>query len=246
MRLGIIANEFFDPALGRMGGFGWAARQVTRCFLDRPQLGVSVRLLTSDPSALPHGQQRARVHGAPLDLLRDDDLNALGNAGLDLLLTIDYRPNYRPLIAALPTTPLIVWVRDPRSPQDLARIASLRIPGLPDMAPAGVRAVNCSSLGAIFAAARAGGRLVLLASPAPHLADRVASTYAVHDEPLQLLPNIIDLDPPAAARSARPLVIFLSRLDPIKRPWLFVALARRFPAVTFLKLGQRHCAGVGG
>jgi hypothetical protein len=25
IRLGVIANEFFDRALGRMGSFGWAA-----------------------------------------------------------------------------------------------------------------------------------------------------------------------------------------------------------------------------
>lgn len=249
MRLGIIANEFFDPALGRMGGFGWAARQVTRCFLDRPQLGVRVRLLTADPSALPSGQQQAQAHGAPLELLRGDDqdaLAALGQLGLDLLLTIDYRPNYRPLIAALPTTPLIVWVRDPRSPQDLARIASLRIPGLPAVVPAGVRSINCTSLGELFAQAQASRRPMLLASPAPHLADRVAPTYNIHDEPLHLLPNIITLDSQPAARSVRPLVVFLSRLDPIKRPWLFVELACRFPDVAFLMLGRRHFAGAGG
>ena len=30
MKVGIVANEFFDLSLGRMGGFGWAARQASK------------------------------------------------------------------------------------------------------------------------------------------------------------------------------------------------------------------------
>ena len=46
-------------------------------------------------------------------------------------------------------------------------------------------------------------------------------------------------------KSEKPRVIFLARLDPIKRPWLFVELARFFPAVEFLMLGQPHFHGPG-
>jgi glycosyltransferase involved in cell wall biosynthesis len=34
-------------------------------------------------------------------------------------------------------------------------------------------------------------------------------------------------------------------LDPIKRPWVFVELARRFPRVEFVLLGRPHFAGPG-
>ncbi|WP_340106945.1 hypothetical protein [Rhodohalobacter sp. 8-1] len=27
LKVGIVANEFFDPAIGRVGGFGWAAKK---------------------------------------------------------------------------------------------------------------------------------------------------------------------------------------------------------------------------
>ena len=30
MRVGILTNELFDQRLGRMGGFGWAARESIR------------------------------------------------------------------------------------------------------------------------------------------------------------------------------------------------------------------------
>jgi hypothetical protein len=39
LKLGVISNEFFDVNVGRMGGFGWAAATVARCFGEEPQLG---------------------------------------------------------------------------------------------------------------------------------------------------------------------------------------------------------------
>jgi len=37
-----------------------------------------------------------------------------------------------------------------------------------------------------------------------------------------------------------PTVAFLARLDPIKRPWLYVELARRLPDVMFLMAGSAY------
>jgi glycosyltransferase involved in cell wall biosynthesis len=59
------------------------------------------------------------------------------------------------------------------------------------------------------------------------------------------LPNPIALAPNRSGTSGPPLVVFLGRLDPYKRPWLFVELARRFPHVSFAMAGRRHHVGVG-
>ena len=48
MKLGVIADEFFDRAMGRMGGFGWAARQLSRIFNDDPSQGVDVVFLSGE------------------------------------------------------------------------------------------------------------------------------------------------------------------------------------------------------
>jgi glycosyltransferase involved in cell wall biosynthesis len=62
---------------------------------------------------------------------------------------------------------------------------------------------------------------------------------------VSFLPNIIDLNPGEVSKSAHPRVVFLGRLDPIKRPWLFVKLAEQFPEVEFLFMGQSHFKGEG-
>ena len=56
--------------------------------------------------------------------------------GTDAILAIDWRPGYRLHALALPRTPLAIWVRDPRTPEDAARVARIRVPGAPDREPA--------------------------------------------------------------------------------------------------------------
>ena len=63
--------------------------------------------------------------------------------------------------------------------------------------------------------------------------------------PLEFLPYPLDFDRGEITKSPKPRVVFLGRLDPIKRPWVFVELAREFPHVEFLLLGQSHFHGPG-
>jgi glycosyltransferase involved in cell wall biosynthesis len=229
-----------------MGGFGWAARQVARVFEDR-RLGVDVVFLTGEIPATP-GQDEIRVHGRRLVLRQRGsiaDVRRVRAERIDLLLTMDYRPNYRTVCWALPRTPMIVWVRDPRDAEDVARVHTLRIPGADGLRPQGTFQPDCASLGTLVRASRWLARPVIFASPAPHLRDRLARMIGMAIEDLALLPNPVDIDPGAVRKSAHPQVVCLARLDPVKRPWLVVALARRFPHVEFLFAGKAHYRGEG-
>jgi glycosyltransferase involved in cell wall biosynthesis len=242
--VGIVSNEFFELGLGRMGGFGWAAQRSAECLVERRDLGYRPFFLA--------GQQLPvveHVSGVPLLTFNGDAAGfraALDRARLGLLLTIDFRPRYAPILEALAEQPLLVWVRDPRPPEDIQKIATLEIPGSPDP-PAGVRAIDCSSLGSLVERARDNGRSVVMASPAPSLsAQKAPGTYGTPAvASLELLPNPLDVVPGRMRKSPTPRVLFLGRLDPIKRPWVFVELARRFPGVEFLMLGQSHFEGPG-
>lgn len=242
IKLGVVANEFFDLRLGRMGGFGWAASQVARCFNEDPSLGVEVVFLTN-AFGVGNGRPETTAHGTRLisfDRGRLENFRRLRAERLDLLLGIDYRPNYRFFYRALPRTPIVNWVRDPRTPEDVAEVASLRFPEACAAQPEGVEPIDCTSLARVVQMSRLISRPVLFATPAPHLADKCVGTYGVEKSELFFLPNIIELDPVAAEKSARPSVVFLGRLDPCKRPWLFVKLAELFPHVEFLFLGKAH------
>lgn len=246
IKLGVLANEFFESSLGRMGGFGWAARQVARIFAD-PRLGVDVVFLTGELRAGPR-QRETLVHGRRL-LLRQPwaiaDVQRVRAERIDLLLLMDYRPNYQLICWALPRTSMMVWVRDPRPPDDVAKVNTLRIPGSEGRRPHGIVQPDCSSLGTLARASRWFGRPLLFASPAPHLRDKLTRMIDVPIEDLAFLPNPVDIDAGDLHKSERPQVVFLGRLDPYKRPWLFVELARRFPEVDFFLAGKAHYRGDG-
>lgn len=247
MRVGLVANEFFDASLGgrlgRMGGFGWAARQVVRYFQRAPEHGVEVVCFSRRRSKSE--ARELATHGARLVARSEawlEDARRVRAERLDLLLTIDYRPSYRGLLRLLPRTPVIVWVRDPRGPRDDARISSIRIPEAPQTPPRGLESVDCTSLAGVVRCPRWLRRPVLFATPAPSLAAKIPEAYGIDPPEVVFLPNIVEIEP-TADKSPRPSVVFLGRLDPYKRPWLFVELARRFPAVEFLMLGQAHFEG---
>ncbi|MTJ12502.1 glycosyltransferase family 4 protein [Anabaena sp. UHCC 0187] len=237
-----------------MGGFGWASRQVANCFgsdseaLRRNRnLGIDVVFLAGETYAKP-GQLVDKIHNTPI-ILRDRNrleyCRRIWAEGFDLILSIDYRPSYRYLFWLLPRTPIIVWVRDPRPPEDMAKINTARIPGFEDIQPQGLKSADCTSLAGVVNVSKWLRRPVLFATPAPFLKDKVLGTYGVQPPEVTFLPNIIDLEPGEVVKSEKPTVVFLARLDPYKRPWLFAELARHFPDVEFIFLGKPHFEGKG-
>jgi glycosyltransferase involved in cell wall biosynthesis len=244
--VGIVANEFFDASLGRMGGFGWAARASAEHVAEARPAGHRPFLLAGKGGL---GRNRPERHESGIPLVRFDDdrrryARRLARARLGLFLTIDYRPNYLPVLASRPV-PVIVWARDPRTPADVERIATLELPSAAE-APDGVDAVDCRSLARLVERASAVGSRVVFASPAPGLATpRMRATYGVEPDDVRFLPNPVAPVAVPAPEAGRPRVVFLGRLDPIKRPWVFVHLARRFPAVDFVMLGRPHFSGPG-
>lgn len=249
MKIGIVANEFFDLSLGRMGGFGWAARQASRTLRSTEGRRFEPVFLAGEIRAQP-GQADPVVHDTRLILRRADEAEharRVRDERIDLLLSIDYRPQYEAIFRSLPDVPVIVWVRDPRTPEDVARIRTLRIPGADGTMPAGIQTPDCRSLGRIADESAARRRPMRFATPAPPLLAKIPEVYGVSTREGAFLPNIVDLSPGVAevTKSARPSVVFLGRLDPIKRPWLFVELARHFPDVDFTFLGKPHFEGPG-
>jgi glycosyltransferase involved in cell wall biosynthesis len=247
VKLGIVANEFFDRDVGRIGGFGWAAAQVARCFGEHPGLGVDVVFLTGEVKVAEGGGERI-VHGTRL-LGFDGSVSRYARRvrreRLDLLLLIDYRPGYQWAIRARRRTHVILWARDPRPPEDVALVSTLEIPGAPGIRPQGVSPIDCTSFARVVRQARWWRRKVLVATTTPYLRAKVPGTYGIAPREIFTLPNIIDVPSAPARRSVSPTVVFLGRFDPYKRPWIAVELARLFPEVTFLLLGQTHFRGAG-
>jgi glycosyltransferase involved in cell wall biosynthesis len=235
IKLAVVANEHFDPSIGRAGGFGWAAAATARLFLDRPELGVDPVFFTGEIGPR-NGADEILTGGVRL-LCRTEGYRArLRREAPDLLLLVDYRPDYWEVLNALPRTPFILWVRDPRDPSDVAKVASLRnLDGsmIPGQAP-----IDCRSFAGVARRAFWFRRRWTFAVVSPFLQARIEGTYGVAPRTAPHLPNPLVHGALPAQRAARPRVLFLGRLDPVKRPWLLLEIARRMPEVDFQVLGS--------
>ncbi len=245
LHLGIVTDEHLGLADSRKGGFGWASQQVARLFQQNPDLGVRPTVLNCMRT---HGKPGpAEIDGVPTIWRGGGRVAPLQLQGrhLDLLLFIDYRPNYRIAFLQKPFTPAIVWVRDPWSPVQHQDLRGLRLPGQPGAIPQGIVPPNHRSMQQMWTLARLCRRPLLFGTTATFLRERIPSAYAIPLLDVPLLPNLVDLSPVGISKSARPSVLFLARMDPVKRPWLFVELARRFPDVDFVVAGRTHFTGAG-
>ncbi len=246
-RVTILSNEFFDASLGRSGGFGWAAREAARCL--RRNLGEKVLIdfwHGEPPGALAGGFASAHSDGFTVRAAirsRSSRIRALMSRAPDLLLTIDYRPSFAATLAHYDRVPTVVWARDPRTPEDWHRIQSLRIPGITHQ-PLGVTAIDCRGLSTLN---ERRALPVAVAAKMPHLADKCEATYGLQASGVLPNPNLVTDFVRTTPRDSKPLVVFLGRLDPIKRPWLVIETARRLPHVDFAVAGKLQVGdGPGG
>ena len=240
--MAIVSNEFFDLAIGRMGGFGWAARQVARCFNDDPGLGVEPVFVSFEH----RGEKDLISHDTRLITVNDSvfaHYRRIRQEKFDLLLMIDYRASYRRLFAMLPKTPIIVWARDPRTLTNNKTVRAIEIPGHEGSPIPGAGSSRANFiLDYMMKASAVIGRGVQVSYTANFLKPRIEESYHVRltEKNSVLLPNIVDMKPPQLQRSSRPKFAFLGRLDPYKRPWLFMEIAEKMPEAEFVVMGQSH------
>jgi len=73
--------------------------------------------------------------------------------------------------------------------------------------------------------------------PAHYLAETVSKKYGLRRTP-RFMPTPINVPATLDGKAARPTVCYVGRLDRRKRPELFMALARRFPDIDFIVIGE--------
>lgn len=248
-RIGILANEFFHERFGGYGGYGNAARLAASAMAERGDWSPMFLMGQGTP---PELGERADIDGVEI-LLRPRGQSRLKYftrllaARLDAILCIDFRPNYQAQLRALPWTPSVIWVHDPRTHDDVARVSQLRLPDGRDAA--GVTPIDCTGLAGVVRYRASLRGKTHFGLNATYFEQKLLDTYAVSPASTHFLPTpmLASSPPPAPAnpRSERPSVLYLGRIDPIKRPWIFVETARLLPDIDFKMTGHKHFVGEG-
>jgi len=231
MKVLLVADEFFS--WGVYGGFGAFTRKLGRELVN---YGVEVEAYIHKVSAeqkpvgqtewidgvavktLPRGNFAKLRHGELYTTNADLIHSQCGR--LDTFLT--FRRNTH--------LPQIVTVQDFRTKKDLEAIGEAEKKSFP-------RRVWASIVKNLYGNALREASVV--ACQARLLEPKLRETFRLKRE-IRFLPNFVDLPNEKICKSDAPTVVWLGRLDPIKRPELCFEVAKKTPRVEFYILGRSH------
>lgn len=272
-RLGLLTIEFFHEKAGGFGGFGKCSKDIAAYF-NKPVrqwfglpysqshksklngLGLDILLTRPNHPSLIID----KIHDSHVIFAPDADIAniaevlkyglALSRRNIKALLTMEYCTDYQYTIFLLSQTPLIIWIRDPRPAQCLKKIETLGLEldamGRDRLSDFYRHAGHIKdSLAKTLRLSRFFGRKIIFAATAPFLVERAQQLYGIEKIDAHFLPTPIDIPKiEEPLFSDRPSFCFLGRLDPIKRPWIFCELAKRFKDFYFCLAGNTHFSKV--
>ena len=224
MRICLLANEIF--AWGKIGGFGRATRMIGRELVKRgfEVIAITPRRNSQQPVEVLDGM---RVLGFdpknPFTAYRlyqqaDADIYHSEEPSFSTFLAMQAMPKRKHLITFQDTRRINDWLINLRYPS-LNRVQVLT-DWLYEDNPFTRYAIHHAQ--GLFASAR-------------FLIPRAKEIYHLKQAP-EFLPNPVYL-PKETQKATVPTVSFVSRLDRLKRPELFLQLARSFPEVRFVAAG---------
>lgn len=236
-KIGIIVNEFFCDEFPPLGGFGLSAKNFSEFFNSQPQYNIEVVALL--PPYQGAGPAPRELHGTRIVEVPKGLRKArarLGAENFDLLICVDYYPNYFERLMALPRTPWIHWARDPHSPENWDQILTLIGTDYPCEynEKAKFRHEYYPQLQILR---RLLNRKFDCAVQETWLAERAEAGFPLVGKSFSRLVNRIAVPPKPAAKTGRPVILSIGRLLPVKRPWVYFEIAKRLPDYEFLHVG---------
>ncbi|HVP22762.1 MAG TPA: glycosyltransferase family 4 protein [Conexivisphaerales archaeon] len=238
MKVLIVADEFFS--WGSYGGFGFFSRKLGR-ELVRSGIEVEAWIRKMFPAQKPVGETES-IDGVVVKTLPNsrsernerrasyrsdaDVIHSQGWAWLDTWFTFKMNPR----------TPKAVTFQDARTDAERRLTLPYDGGGPPEAysTPWGI-ASSFLVKRRYRSAVRAAN---LVASQAVHKIPFIEREYGIRN--VRWLPNMVDVPEGLPRKADVPTVLFLGRLDPIKRPELFCEIAKLMPDVRFHVLGTSH------
>lgn len=251
VHVGFLSDEFSHPELMPFGGYGTTLKYVTDYCNTGPS-HMRGDVLLCERKDIP-GVLVKRYHNADVVFLprwpgmrsQIQCSRILARRGINLFVGLDHYQSYEFYLEHFPAIPWLVWIKDPKDRLVWEKLATVELEirawgatTIEELIEQGER--RGESLRRMLDLSARYGRKVLFAAEAKHLADIARRLYALDSMQAFHWPKPIPVSPEPRSFSSRPSFLFLARLDPIKRPWIFCELARRFPAADFYLAGTTH------
>lgn len=248
INVGLIIDEFFGGAGTGYGGYGILARRYIAKYIPNEDIHVDVLM----------GKNRLRRNDSFLDnlwsitlglffvrkwyvdnvyLYRMPGLKSLAAHWLkrknyNVYLSIELTNNYILEAESFPSKRLILWIQDPRPKYEWKEIETVKL--FPE-----VSYYDQSIYDSVHRWDKE-SRIKFI-SQGHFLNQKALDLYNLpKNTPIQYLPNPVDIDYKFNVKNFKKKdnIIFLGRIESVKRGWLFCEIAKRMPEYNFYMLGQ--------
>lgn len=232
IKVALLVDEFFGGAGTAFGGYGFLARHYIAKYIpnDKIQLDCllcfsknleKIRVDNIDVYKLPRDKKIAR------DWLHKQDY--------DIFLSIELTSSsYQILKLNKEKKPLILWVQDPRPWYEWREINTVKL--FPE---------TCYWDTPVYEYVNYMNwlRKVKFITQGYFLEEKARDLYRLNDDlKMKYVPNPIDIDINYDVKlyPKKNHIVFLGRVESVKRGWLFCEIAKRLPEYEFFMLGQTY------
>ena len=247
IKVGLLVEEFYDKDLGGFGGYGILAREYIAKYIPNSEIEIEVIIGSNSKKEIKTIKRDGiKIHYLPKNWSSkmDIDFIYLGlvqkffkEQKFDVYLSIEMSRIAYEVMRREKDKKLILWVQDPRPDYDWEEIKSVPMSNEYDSY------INYYSkwegkIQNLLKKLNEEKRLVLI-SQGEYLKKKAIDLYKLpEDTTIEYFPNPVVINDNFNIADKRDNVLFLGRLTPVKRPWIYFELAKKFPENIFYVCGQ--------
>lgn len=232
IRVGLLIDEFFGGAGTAFGGYGFLARRYIAKYIPNANIRVDVLLGGRGHRFTPRVYREDKVKLYRLPRKHWAAKWFLKRKKYDVYLSIELTDDYVLKHETNKNKKLILWIQDPRPKYEWEEINTVKL----------FRESNYYNQRIYdFVHDWNKKNRVRFISQGYFLNKKAIDLYNLpNNVPIQYLPNPVDIDKSFDIKTYKKKdnIIFLGRIESVKRGWLFCEIAKRMPEYNFYMLGQ--------
>jgi len=234
LKVGLIIDEFFGGAGTAFGGYGFLAREYISKYIPNEDIQIDVLLGKGSKKLFVEEYKIDNISAYRLPRRKWFAKRWLKKRNYDVYLSIELTDNYILMNEPNKNKKLILWIQDPRPQYEWDEIETVKL--FPEY-----NYYNQNIYDLVHD--RYKKKRVKFISQGNFLNKKAIDLYNLDsDVNIQYLPNPINIDESFDMQKfpKKNMIIFLGRIESVKRGWLFCEIAKKMPNYEFYVLGKTH------
>lgn len=247
IKVGLLVEEFYDKELGGFGGYGILAREYISRYIPCDEIEIEVIIGSNKKKKIKTIERDGiKINYLPKNYSSKLNIDFLylylvkkffKEKKFDIYLSIEMSKIAYEVMRIEKEKKLIMWIQDPRPLSDWEEIKTVSFSNEYDSY---INYYNKweKKIQILLKKLIEEKRLVLI-SQGEFLKEKAKELYKFSDDiSIKYFPNPVEIKDNFNIKEKKNSILFLGRLTPVKRPWIYFELAKKLPQYTFYVCGQ--------